>query len=128
MLQKVLKERSSYYSMQSNSRSVWNLQIWLVVFTLEKGSRTLCNTSEFILELEDSSYWASVAMNSGNLRMRVGKYELGKTLGEGTFAKVKFARNIDTGENVAIKILDKEKILKHKMVEQVILVRCNDAI
>lgn len=58
-------------------------------------------------------------MNSGNLRMRVGKYELGKTLGEGTFAKVKIAKNIDTGENVAIKILDKEKILKHKMVEQI---------
>jgi serine/threonine protein kinase len=50
---------------------------------------------------------------------RVGKYEVGRTLGEGTFAKVKFAVNTETGESVAMKILDKEKILKHKMVEQV---------
>ncbi|RWV85201.1 hypothetical protein GW17_00053022 [Ensete ventricosum] len=52
-------------------------------------------------------------------RTRVGKYELGRTLGEGTFAKVKFAKNLDTGENVAIKIFDKDKILRHKMVGQV---------
>ncbi|KAL6991547.1 CBL-interacting serine/threonine-protein kinase 23 [Sarracenia purpurea var. burkii] len=50
---------------------------------------------------------------------RVGRYELGRTLGEGTFAKVKFAKNIETGENVAIKILDKEKVLKHKMIGQI---------
>lgn len=48
----------------------------------------------------------------------VGKYELGRTIGEGTFAKVKFARNLETGDPVAIKILDKEKVLKHKMAEQ----------
>lgn len=52
-------------------------------------------------------------------RTRVGKYEIGKTLGEGTFAKVKFATNVETGENVAIKVLDKDKVLRHKMVEQV---------
>ncbi|XP_078437542.1 CBL-interacting protein kinase 23-like isoform X2 [Wolffia australiana] len=50
---------------------------------------------------------------------RVGKYELGRTLGEGNFAKVKLARNMTTGENFAIKILDKEKILKHKMIAQI---------
>jgi serine/threonine protein kinase len=49
----------------------------------------------------------------------VGRYELGRTLGEGTFAKVKFARNVETGENVAIKILEKEKVLKHKMIAQI---------
>ncbi|RCV38811.1 hypothetical protein SETIT_8G171900v2 [Setaria italica] len=49
----------------------------------------------------------------------VGNYELGRTIGKGTFAKFKFARNIHTGEFVAIKILDKEKVLKHKMVEQI---------
>jgi serine/threonine protein kinase len=53
-------------------------------------------------------------------RTRVGKYELGRTLGEGTFAKVKFARNVDTEETVAIKILDKEKVLRHKMIGQVL--------
>uniref|UniRef100_A0A2N9GJ31 non-specific serine/threonine protein kinase n=1 Tax=Fagus sylvatica TaxID=28930 RepID=A0A2N9GJ31_FAGSY len=60
---------------------------------------------------------ASRSNNSS--RTRVGKYELGRTLGEGNFAKVKFARNVDTGENVAIKILDKEKVLKHKMIGQI---------
>ena len=49
----------------------------------------------------------------------MGKYELGRTIGEGTFAKVKFARNTETGEAVAIKILDKEKVLKNKLFEQV---------
>ncbi|KAG0489445.1 hypothetical protein HPP92_006308 [Vanilla planifolia] len=49
----------------------------------------------------------------------VGKYELGRTIGEGTFAKVRFARNTQTGEPVAIKILAKEKVLKHKLVEQI---------
>ncbi|KAG7020708.1 CBL-interacting serine/threonine-protein kinase 9 [Cucurbita argyrosperma subsp. argyrosperma] len=52
-------------------------------------------------------------------RTRVGKYELGKTLGEGTFAKVKFAKNVENGDYVAIKILDREQVLRHKMVEQI---------
>ncbi|KAG9439384.1 hypothetical protein H6P81_019549 [Aristolochia fimbriata] len=55
----------------------------------------------------------------GTSTTRVGKYELGRTLGAGTFAKVKFARNLETGDNVAIKILDKEKVLKHKMIDQI---------
>ncbi|XP_042477586.1 CBL-interacting serine/threonine-protein kinase 23-like [Macadamia integrifolia] len=56
---------------------------------------------------------------TGGSRTRVGRYELGRTLGEGTFAKVKFARNVETGKNVAIKILDKENVLKHKMIGQI---------
>ncbi|MCL7047044.1 hypothetical protein MKW94_022388, partial [Papaver nudicaule] len=58
-------------------------------------------------------------MSSSRGRTRVGKYELGRTVGEGTFAKVKFAKNVETGENVAIKILDKEKVHKHKMIGQI---------
>ncbi|EFJ12879.1 hypothetical protein SELMODRAFT_234951 [Selaginella moellendorffii] len=54
-----------------------------------------------------------------SVRTRVGKYELGRTLGEGTFAKVKFAKNTKTGQGVAIKILDRDRVLKHKMVEQI---------
>lgn len=49
----------------------------------------------------------------------VGKYEIGRTIGEGTFAKVKFARNTETGESVAVKVLAKSTILKHKMADQV---------
>lgn len=50
---------------------------------------------------------------------RVGKYEIGKTLGEGTFGKVKYAVNFETGEAVAIKVLDKEKIQKQNMGAQI---------
>lgn len=59
-------------------------------------------------------------VNQPKVKRLVGKYEIGRTIGEGTFAKVKFAKNSETGEHVAIKILDKEKVLKHKMAEQVV--------
>ncbi|MFQ6631667.1 hypothetical protein Gotur_008800, partial [Gossypium turneri] len=58
-------------------------------------------------------------MNQPKIKGRVGKYQVGRTIGEGTFAKVKFARNSETGEPVALKILDKDKVLKHKMAEQI---------
>eukprot|EP00253_Pinus_taeda_P000279 PITA_00279 len=57
-------------------------------------------------------------MSLQSVRTRVGKYELGRTLGEGNFGKVKFAKNLETDKIVAIKILDKDKLLRHKMVEQ----------
>ncbi|XP_078444231.1 CBL-interacting protein kinase 16-like [Wolffia australiana] len=37
----------------------------------------------------------------------LGKYELGRLLGRGSFAKVYLARELSTGEAVAIKVLDK---------------------
>ena len=64
----------------------------------------------------------SLVASNNNGRTCVGKYELRRTLGKGNFAKVKFARNVDISENVAIKILNKEKILKHKMITQVLIV------
>ncbi|XP_077234058.1 CBL-interacting serine/threonine-protein kinase 8-like [Tasmannia lanceolata] len=50
---------------------------------------------------------------------KVGRYEIGRTIGEGTFAKVKFAQNTETGESVAMKVLDRSTIIKHKMVDQI---------
>ncbi|CAI9087256.1 OLC1v1021283C1 [Oldenlandia corymbosa var. corymbosa] len=47
------------------------------------------------------------------------KYELGKLLGQGTFAKVYHARNLKTGISVAIKIIDKEKVLKVGLMDQI---------
>lgn len=41
-----------------------------------------------------------------------GKYELGKLLGYGAFAKVYHARNVRTGQSVAIKAVSKQKVLK----------------
>ncbi|KAG4169958.1 hypothetical protein ERO13_A12G115750v2 [Gossypium hirsutum] len=53
------------------------------------------------------------------MRTRVGKYELGRTLGEWSSAKVKFAKNVEIGECVAIKILDREQVLRRRIVEQI---------
>ncbi|KAG0461246.1 hypothetical protein HPP92_021543 [Vanilla planifolia] len=50
---------------------------------------------------------------------KVGKYEVGRTIGEGTFAKVKFAQNTETGESVAMKVLDRATIIRHKMADQI---------
>lgn len=50
---------------------------------------------------------------------RIGKYELGRTLGEGSFAKVKFAINVETGQSYAVKILDKDKVFHYKIVDHI---------
>ncbi|KAF3585000.1 hypothetical protein F2Q69_00029259, partial [Brassica cretica] len=42
--------------------------------------------------------------------MRVGKYELGRTLGEGNSANVKLARDTVSGQSFAVKIIDKSRI------------------
>ena len=62
---------------------------------------------------------SSSSSSSKSKSRRVGKYEIGQSLGEGTFGKVKQATNVKTGEVVAIKILDKEKIQKQNMGAQV---------
>ncbi|KAI3854884.1 hypothetical protein MKW92_045455 [Papaver armeniacum] len=53
------------------------------------------------------------------LGMRLGKYELGKTLGEGNFAKVKYAQNLESGQIFAVKILEKKKIINLKVNDQI---------
>lgn len=49
----------------------------------------------------------------------MGKYEMGRTLGEGHFGKVRLARHADTGRAFAIKILDRQRILAMKIDDQV---------
>jgi 5'-AMP-activated protein kinase, catalytic alpha subunit len=49
----------------------------------------------------------------------IGNYLFGKTLGKGTFGKVKLATHILTGEKVAVKILEKSKIYDVSDVERV---------
>eukprot|EP00906_Rhabdomonas_costata_P033100 RCo046588 len=39
-----------------------------------------------------------------------GKYQLGKTLGKGNFSKVKLATNTQTGEQVAVKITERDQM------------------
>ncbi|CAD6334180.1 unnamed protein product [Miscanthus lutarioriparius] len=54
---------------------------------------------------------------NGNILMQ--RYEVGKLLGQGTFAKVYHARNIETSQSVAIKVIDKDKIFKVGLMEQI---------
>lgn len=53
---------------------------------------------------------ASILMN---------RYELGRMLGQGTFAKVYHARNLASNQSVAIKVIDKEKVLRVGMIDQI---------
>ncbi|XP_070781399.1 MAP/microtubule affinity-regulating kinase 3-like isoform X5 [Enoplosus armatus] len=48
--------------------------------------------------------------SSGDETPHVGNYRLMKTIGKGNFAKVKLARHIRTGREVAIKIIDKTQL------------------
>lgn len=49
----------------------------------------------------------------------MGRYEIGKQLGQGTFAKVFYARNLTTGLAVAIKMINKDKVMKVGLMEQI---------
>lgn len=55
-------------------------------------------------------------MGHGN---NIGKYQLGRTIGEGTFAKVKLAVDSTDGRPVAIKIMDKKKVMQSHLKDQV---------
>ncbi|KAL7122274.1 hypothetical protein ACP275_01G035000 [Erythranthe tilingii] len=57
----------------------------------------------------------------GDKKIVFEKYEMGKLLGKGTFAKVYVARNLSTNEFVAIKVIKKNKVIKdERMMEQII--------
>ncbi|CAM9123030.1 unnamed protein product, partial [Ectocarpus fasciculatus] len=55
----------------------------------------------------------------GEQQKVVGSYLLGKTVGEGTFGKVKLAVHVPTGEKVAVKILEKNRIKDQADVRRV---------
>lgn len=48
-----------------------------------------------------------------------GKYELGRLLGHGTFAKVYLGRHLQTGKSVAMKVVGKEKVIRVGMMDQI---------
>ncbi|TVU22805.1 hypothetical protein EJB05_32524, partial [Eragrostis curvula] len=49
----------------------------------------------------------------------LGRYEVGKLLGQGNFAKVYHARNVRTGQEVAIKVMEKEKIFRNGLTAHI---------
>ncbi|XP_071711414.1 CBL-interacting serine/threonine-protein kinase 25-like [Rutidosis leptorrhynchoides] len=48
-----------------------------------------------------------------------GKYEMGRLLGQGTFAKVYYAKDLVTSESVAIKVIKKDQVRKEGMMDQI---------
>ncbi|CCE86017.1 Piso0_005661 [Millerozyma farinosa CBS 7064] len=50
-----------------------------------------------------------------NSSSRIGKYQVIKTLGEGSFGKVKLAQHIQTGQRVALKIINRKTLAKSDM-------------
>ncbi|KAF7119807.1 hypothetical protein RHSIM_Rhsim13G0061200 [Rhododendron simsii] len=62
---------------------------------------------------------SSTATRMDNSNGLFGKYELGKLLGCGAFAKVYHARNIATGQSVAVKVINKNKIAGTNLMSNV---------
>jgi 5'-AMP-activated protein kinase catalytic alpha subunit len=57
-------------------------------------------------------------LNDNKLKV-VGNYNIGKTIGQGTFGKVKLGFHDYTNEKVAVKILEKDRIKDVADVERV---------
>ncbi|KAI3686950.1 hypothetical protein L1987_80640 [Smallanthus sonchifolius] len=53
------------------------------------------------------------------MQLQLGKYEIGRTLGEGNFGKVKYAKDIQTGHPFAVKILEKTRIKNLNFADQI---------
>lgn len=78
----------------------------------------------FLTSLLICAFCFSSTQGSPNMQMRsgvpssrwrpaeehIGKYKLLKTIGKGNFAKVKLAKHVPTGKEVAIKIIDKTQL------------------
>ncbi|OWZ21766.1 5'-AMP-activated protein kinase, catalytic subunit [Phytophthora megakarya] len=65
-----------------------------------------------------SSKTATTSSGDGNGDI-IGEYVLGETIGKGTFGKVKLGLHLLTGEKVAVKILEKKRIVLAADVERV---------
>ncbi|RWW23832.1 hypothetical protein GW17_00011904 [Ensete ventricosum] len=72
------------------------------------------------IPLEEQQQQREMVKEGGGEGMRVlGKYELGRTLGEGNFGKVKYAKNVETGQGFAVKILDRSRVQSLNITDQI---------
>lgn len=70
-----------------------------------------------ILKNDANKLGEDIELKKGERNM--GDYILGKSIGEGTFGKVKVGTHRPTGQKVAIKVLRKSKIIDNADVERV---------
>ena len=63
----------------------------------------------------------AAAQNTSKTEVKkiIGQYMIGKTIGEGTFGKVKIGVHLPSGEKVAVKILEKARIKEQADVRRV---------
>lgn len=57
--------------------------------------------------------------SSGRIGLRIGQYSVKKTLGEGSFGKVKLAVHRVSGQEVALKIISRKKVISRDMAGRV---------
>lgn len=62
---------------------------------------------------------ASELPNGGRAGQRIGQYAVKKTLGEGSFGKVKLAVHRVSGQEVALKIISRKKLISRDMAGRV---------
>ncbi|PZC82868.1 hypothetical protein B5X24_HaOG209311 [Helicoverpa armigera] len=84
-----------------------------------RSGKYQCNFSKFSAS-ESSAGAGGGGTSGGSARVssrsraseepHIGKYKLLKTIGKGNFAKVKLAKHVPTGKEVAIKIIDKTQL------------------
>ncbi|CAL0307700.1 unnamed protein product [Lupinus luteus] len=56
--------------------------------------------------------------NKSNVLME--RYELGRLLGQGTFGKVFYGRSVITNQSVAIKVIDKDKVMRTGQADRIL--------
>lgn len=59
------------------------------------------------------------AGQGGTMQQRLGQYQILRTLGEGSFGKVKLAVHQVTGQKVALKIISRRKLMARDMAGRI---------
>uniref|UniRef100_A0AAQ6AIN4 MAP/microtubule affinity-regulating kinase 3 n=1 Tax=Amphiprion ocellaris TaxID=80972 RepID=A0AAQ6AIN4_AMPOC len=84
--------------------------LWVGSGILKDASNTLEKRGEVLSRSVRTARCKNSSATTGDEAPHVGNYRLLKTIGKGNFAKVKLARHILTGREVAIKIIDKTQL------------------
>uniref|UniRef100_A0A6P7GZU0 non-specific serine/threonine protein kinase n=1 Tax=Diabrotica virgifera virgifera TaxID=50390 RepID=A0A6P7GZU0_DIAVI len=83
---------------------------YFIFLLIRIGRRILLKTNDSTVESTRSSSASMRNRSRVGEEPTIGKYKLLKTIGKGNFAKVKLAKHVPTGKEVAIKIIDKTQL------------------